>query len=114
MIYKPESFKKQFPKEFELMKALKDDCFMPYSYWRLFVAPFRSSRRHEQYYPSLSQYLNYYFLCKADAYTPFGNRDEQKSWIGLLNLLRAQRGLKPLTPHEEKLCLDSKRYVLYN
>lgn len=109
----PEEFKVAFQEEYFMQEVLKSYNFMSYSYWRIFVAPFRSSRKHDQYYPSLSQYLEYYYACKADAYTPYGDRNEKRSYINLLNLLRRQRGLRPLTAGEAQEVLDMGCYPCY-
>lgn len=90
--------------------------YMPYTYWRRHIAPWRSKLEHKNYFPTLKEYKDYYFKAAEDGYMPYGyfsNKELPDLWIKLLDGLREQTGLRELTPQEECESLDKGEMVCY-
>lgn len=90
--------------------------YMPYTYWRRHIAPWRSKRPHKNYYPTLKDFRDYFYLAAQDGYMPYGFysfEDKSILWLQVLSGLREQIGLKPLTLHEERESLDKGEMVCY-
>ena len=83
--------------------------YMSYTYWRNHVAPWRSKLDHRRYYPTYTEYVDYYDLASEDGYMPYGmftNESLPNCWIKLLDELRRQIGEKPLSGHEERELIE--------
>jgi hypothetical protein len=91
--------------------------YIPYTYWRRHVAPWRSKIPHKNYFPTYREYVDYYDLASADGYMPYGMFTQESlpsCWIRLLDDLRRQAGLRPLNGHEEEESLDKGCIICYD
>lgn len=94
-----------------------DRIYMPYTYWRRHVAPWRSELDHKNYFPTLEEFKDYYFLAYDDGYYPYGlgsGWELEDLWIRYLDGLRVQIGWRPLDGHEEREALDNGKMMCYN
>ena len=83
--------------------------YMSYTYWRNHVAPWRSKLDHRRYYPTYTEYVDYYNLASEDGYMPYGMYTSESlpsCWIKLIDALRRQIGEKPLSGHEERELIE--------